>query len=80
MAIVYEKVGNQASHRKYATGKRHNQKSLMHKICTWNVHGLNKPGKLMIVEKAVEDFAITGISESHWRYSAHNASQNGNLK
>lgn len=71
-------VGDQALYRKYTTGK-HNNKPSLYKICTWNVQGLNKLGKLTIVEQATQKMAVTGLSETHWKHSGHFTSQNDNL-
>lgn len=40
---------------------------MMLKIYNWNVRGLNRSGKLAIVENNVNNIAITGISETHWK-------------
>ncbi|XP_060516932.1 uncharacterized protein LOC132696231 [Cylas formicarius] len=74
----YRRVGDQASYRKYATGKR-KSKPTMHRICTWNVQGMNKIGKLAIIEKTLTNVPITGISETHWKNSGHYTTEYGNL-
>lgn len=51
----------------------------MLKICSWNVRGLNRPGKLAIVENNVNNIAITGLSETHWKKIGHFTTSNGNL-
>lgn len=72
-------MGDRVCYRKYATGKQRNSKQTMHKICTWNVRGLKKAGKLTIVERAIGTTSITGLSETHWKHSGHFTSANGNL-
>lgn len=72
-------VDDQTLHRKYATGKLQKTKQTMHKICTWNVQGLNRVGKFAVVERVVEGISVTGLSETHWKYGGHFTSQNGNL-
>lgn len=51
----------------------------MMKLCTWNVRGLNAPGKMQLLERTIEKMAITGIAETHWKKSGHFQSEEGNL-
>lgn len=51
----------------------------MLKICSWNVRVLNRPEKLTIVENNVNNIAITGLSEPHWKEIGHFTTSNGNL-
>lgn len=69
-------LGNYASGRLTRKTKRNNNNIL--KVATWNVQGLNKTGKLEIVENASKSIAILGISETHWKQTGHFISSNGN--
>jgi len=51
----------------------------MIKLCSWNVRGLNKPGKLPILENIIKNIAVTGVSETHWKTTDHFTMTNGNL-
>lgn len=73
----YCRVGNQALHRKYATGPK--PKATVLKLCTWNVRGLNTPGKLQALEHTLERIAITGVAETHWRTTGHFQTSCGNM-
>lgn len=77
LATGCRRTENQVSCRNYATGS--NSKRLKLTIGTWNVRGLNTPGKLQVVENALCGQAITGISETHWRSNGHFISINDNL-
>ncbi|CAH2107939.1 unnamed protein product [Euphydryas editha] len=82
---VSEEVNRQASEERFATGDmytRLNNISIRaeHRIGTWNVRGLLKPGKLSIVEKEMENhkLSILGISETHMRGKGHFKTAMGN--
>lgn len=64
-------VGNRPLHRKYASGRNHKSNSTMIKLCSWNVRGLNRPKKLPILEKIIENIVVTEISETDWRTTGH---------
>ncbi|XP_071574332.1 craniofacial development protein 2-like [Temnothorax nylanderi] len=68
---------DQVVYRKYATGTKSRSNKLG--IGTWNVQGLNKPGKLHVLEEELKRIAIMGISETHWKTSGHFISNNNNL-
>jgi len=51
----------------------------MIKLCSWNVRGLNRPGKLPILEIIIKNIAVTGVSETHWKTTGHFTTTNGNL-
>lgn len=71
------RMGDQVIHRKYATGT--GSKSNKLRICTWNIRGLRRAGKLQVVEKTTEKNAITGLAETHWRDNGHFISSNNNM-
>lgn len=76
-------VAHQALRGNYATGVAHRDKisaRCPHRIGTWNVRGLNQPGKLRIVEKEMErkKVHILGLSETKWRKSGHFVTESGN--
>ncbi|XP_072384608.1 uncharacterized protein [Diabrotica undecimpunctata] len=48
------------------------------KIGTWSVRGFLEPGKLDVVENEIHNFAIVGLSETHWKDKEHYTSKNGN--
>ncbi|XP_077256524.1 uncharacterized protein LOC143894254 [Temnothorax americanus] len=68
---------DQVVHRKYATDTKSRSNKLG--IRTWNVQGLNKPGKFHVLEEELKKIAIMGISETHWKTSGHFISNNNNL-
>jgi exonuclease III len=73
-------VKHRALHGKYATGTtRKARPPIPIKLCTWNVRGLNKLGKLQIIEKEVQNISITWIAETHWKTNGHFTTLNGNL-
>jgi len=51
----------------------------MIKLCNWNARGLNRPGKLQILENTIKNIAVTGISETHWKTTGHFTTTDGNL-
>jgi len=59
--------------------QKHKHNPTMLKICSWNVRGLNRPGKLAIIENNVNNIAITGLSETHWKEIGNFTTSNGNL-
>ncbi|KAL4112803.1 hypothetical protein QTP88_016532 [Uroleucon formosanum] len=73
-ATGYDGVGNRALHRKYVSGRNqriHKYNPTMIKLCSWNVRGLNRPGKLPILEDTIKNIAVTGVSETHWKTTGH---------
>jgi len=72
-----------ALHGKYVTGTtrkaRKKRPPISIKLCTWNVRGLNKLGKLQIIKKEVQNISVTGTAETHWKTNGHFTSVNGNL-
>ncbi|CAG4964895.1 unnamed protein product [Colias eurytheme] len=75
-------VTRQAPHGNSATDEMNTRKSLRvpHRTGTWNVRGLNQPGKLQIVENEMErkNVQLLGISETHWNGQGHFTSDLGN--
>ncbi|CAG4977923.1 unnamed protein product [Colias eurytheme] len=75
-------VTRQAPHGNSATDEMNTRKSLRvpHRFGTWNVRGLNQPGKLQIVENEMErkNVQLLGISETHWNGQGHFTSDLGN--
>jgi hypothetical protein len=73
----------QALHGKYETGTtrkaRKKRPPISIKLCTWNVRGLNKLGKLQTVKKEIQNISITGIVETNLKTNGHFTSVNGNL-
>lgn len=51
-----------------------------HRIGTWNIRGLNQPGKLQIIESEMRRKAIQLLepSETHWKGQGHFSSESGN--
>lgn len=62
-------VNHQAPHGNFVTDELNTSKSIRHphRIETWNVRGLNRPGKLQIVENEMErkKIHLLGLSETH---------------
>jgi len=80
-ATGYDGVGNRALHRKYASGRNqriHKYNPTMIKLCSWNVRGLNRQGKLPILEDTIKNIAVTGVSETYWKTTGHFTKTNGN--
>ncbi|KAL3269879.1 hypothetical protein HHI36_008936 [Cryptolaemus montrouzieri] len=66
LVTCHRDVDDKALHGKYRAG----WKIHMLKICTWNVGGLNKTGKLHVLEQTLKNVNIAGVSETHWRERA----------
>lgn len=68
-------VALQAAHGNSATDEPNTSKSIRHphRIGTWNVRGLNQPGKLQIVENEMQrkNVHLLGLSETHWKGRGH---------
>lgn len=66
-ATGHGKVDNWASHAKFATRK--NQL----RFATWNVRGLNQPGKLKVIQDELSRCKIdlAAITETHWKGTGH---------
>ncbi|KAL0901105.1 hypothetical protein ABMA27_006427 [Loxostege sticticalis] len=65
-------VGDQALHGNSTTGNSIKLRNLQ-TIGTWNVRGLNHPGKLTILEREIDRVGVNicGLSEIHWKGSGH---------
>ncbi|KAL0860793.1 hypothetical protein ABMA27_009337 [Loxostege sticticalis] len=65
-------VGDQALHENSTTGNSIKVRNLQ-TIGTWNVRGLNHPGKLTILEREIDRVGVNicGLSEIHWKGSGH---------
>ncbi|PZC71182.1 hypothetical protein B5X24_HaOG213934 [Helicoverpa armigera] len=74
-------VALQAPHGNSATDEPKTSKSIRHphRIGTWNVRGLNQPGKLQTVENEMrrKNVHLLGLSETHWKGQGHCTSDSG---
>lgn len=74
-------VALQAPHGNSATDEPKTSKSIRHphRIGTWNVRGLNQPGKLQTVENEMQrkNVHLLGLSETHWKGQGHCTSDSG---
>lgn len=72
LATGHVVVGDQASHGNSTTGNSIKLRRIQ-TIGTWNVRGLNDPGKLTILEREVVRVGVNicGLSETHWKGSGH---------
>lgn len=80
-----EEISRQVSDGSNATGRKtstthHISIRTDHRIGTWNIRGLIKPGKRSIVEKEMESYklSILGVSETHMRGNGHFRTTAGN--
>lgn len=64
---------------KYASVQNHKYNLRMINKYSWNVKGLNRPGKLQILENTIENFTLISISEAHWKRTGHFVTTKGNF-
>ncbi|KAL4711368.1 hypothetical protein ACJJTC_019209 [Scirpophaga incertulas] len=81
-ATGHASAARQAMHGNSATDESNTYTSIRHPhlIGTWNVRGLNQPGKLGIVENEMrrKKVHLLGLSETHWKGQGHFTSELGN--